>query len=315
MFRRRRFRSSRVRKARRQRFEWILGLWITVFAAIMLLFVQISQIPQLRIDMVDIVGSKAASPHRLFDVVAEELKGRYLYLFPHRNILLYPRASIEDALLEKFLRLKSVDADIVGLNNIRISVVEREAVGVTCQSHFGSPRIEAGLPRPDGAGAEVDFLAEVSDEIGDAETCYYLDENGYIFAQAPVFSGSSLFVYRREGSKSINVGKYFLQPRAFSQLFGLKQGLEELGLSPSALITSIQDTDVYARHFTYQLSGGTELVFSADVEEFETELQNLQAILASSEFEEESGGDISTIEYIDLRFGNKVFYRLERGEE
>ena len=81
--------------------------------------------------------------------------------------MLFSRDRIEITLREQFPRIKTVNVGAVGLNDVGIKVVEREMVGVTC----------------------------VQDEATTSETCYFIDEDGFIFAQAPTFSGDSFFRY------------------------------------------------------------------------------------------------------------------------
>jgi len=283
MFLRRRFRSPQARKTRRQRLVWFILLYLAIFLGIVLLLVQISRLPQMRIDNVSIVGTKATDKVELYSSAVEKLSGKYFYLFPHNNIFLYPREAIESALLKEFPRLKSVDAGIVGRNQIEITVTERDAVGVVCSN------------------------------VSIGQECYFLDDRGFVFAQAPVFSGRGYFVYREDSSRRFKIGSYFLNPTTFTNIQDLKEILERLGLSVESALASGKNTEVFARHITMTLEEGTDIIFSSDVEDSQNELQNLEAILVSSEFEEESAGDIGTIEYIDLRFGNKVYYRLERG--
>lgn len=286
MFRRRRFKSPKIKKARRQRRIRFAILWGIVVLLLTLLSVQISQLSELSIKRVSIVGVQTTSRHDIFEEVTRVLSGRYVYLYPRGNIMLYPRGEIEQALLETFPRLRAVDTDIVSRNEIQVAVIERSPIGIAC--------------------SDPDALEQF---------CYFLDGRGFVFAHAPVFSGTTRFMYQEVGKNDFTIGTHVLEPDVFEQLYELKLGLTRLGLSPAKLVVVREGDNPFAQNFTFVLREGTELIFSIDPTVFETEIQNLQAILASSEYREESGGDIGTIEYIDLRFGNKVFYLLKDGRE
>jgi len=282
MFRLRRFRSSAVRKAHQDRLIKTVSIWSAVAVLSVILLAQISMLPYTRIDFVTFTGIESVDRGDALDVVREAISGRYLFLFLKRNILLYPRGAIERALLEEFPRIKSVDADIFGFKEIQINITERESTGIVC----------------------------IEDK-----SCHYIDELGFIFADAPVFSATRDFIFREEDRKRFLISSYFVPTRVFIEVLSLRDALVGLDLSIMELRTSGRKTEDFARHFTFTLDEGTELIFSVNPEEFEIEIQNLQAILASTEFEEESEGDIGNIEYIDLRFGNKVFYRLSENNE
>jgi len=258
-------------------------LWAAIALGALLLIVQASRLPFLRIERITIAGTEATSKHKIFEAATAVLSGKYLYLFPHNNILIFPRRAVTNTLREKFPRLKDAEVHFIRRGEIEIVVVEREPVGIAC-----SPR----------------SLRGESDDV-----CYFLDATGFMFAPAPVFSGNVLFTYRQDGRRA-TIGTYFLEPRLFREVYRLREVLTEISLSPVALMANTRDADIFARNFTFVLKEGTGLIFSAEPEEFEIGVQNLQTVLVSPEFAEESGGDVGTIEYIDLRFGNKIFYRL-----
>ena len=270
------------------RLAWLATLYLSIAIALVILLAQLSMLPALRVREVDVVGTHATDRQDIFEVAARELSGRYLHLFPRGNIFLFSRNRIERAILEAFPRIRTADVGLARGSRIEVRVTEREAVGVVC-----SPSARAAL----------------------GELCFFLDERGFAFAPAPVFTGDALyFTYREESARRFAVGSYVLTPRLFAEAAGVRRALEDVGLSPVALTVSDADADAFARHLTFTLEEGTDLIFSDEAALIPTELENFRSILVSEGFAEESGGDIGTIEYIDLRFGNKVFYRLERGE-
>lgn len=127
--------------------------------------------------------------------------------------------------------------------------------------------------------------------------CLFLDKKGFAFAPAPNLRGSSMVRYYRSGvvpteKTSYVEAKYFANLQETSTLIG-----QEIGW----LVMTVeidQVNDVYLG-----LKGGGELRFTLN-DPAPTVLANLQAVLSSKEFKIMKP---SEFQYVDLRFGNKVF--------
>jgi len=133
----------------------------------------------------------------------------------------------------------------------------------------------------------------ISDEI---EQCYFLDNTGYIFSKAPYFSGNVFFEFYGH-IKGNPVGAYFLEETNFKKTILLKDGIEDMGLA--VIMFEIVEDDDYIFH----IKDGGKIFFNKN-QEYGTVLDNLDSALE---------GILSLdkkIKYIDLRFGNKVFYKF-----
>ncbi len=133
--------------------------------------------------------------------------------------------------------------------------------------------------------------------------CVFIDSTGYAFGSAPKLSGGAFLRYRTLG-REMKVGS------AMTESAELKTMETFVSLVESNLpfaITQIEiDTagDVY-----YIVSGGGE--FKATLkDDAQKVFDNLVAILRSKEFNTIRPGNF---QYIDLRFGNKVFVNEEVG--
>lgn len=282
MFRRRRFRSPRVREARQRKHIRMLILFVVLVVSIVFMLSQASKLPVFRVETLRITGNKAVSSREIYDTVKDTFSGNHALLFSRRNVFLFSRNTMEQQLLDAFPRLKAVHVEAVGTHKVLIEITERQMVGMAC----------------------ID--AETT------ETCHFVDEDGFIFAAAPTFSGDSFFRYYDMRKKHFSIGTYVMRADEFHQVVGLQGALRELGVVPVSMRIESDNDAEFPENFTFTLTKDTELIFSTDTTKLEEELQNLQTVLLSDAFKEETGGDISAIEYIDLRFGTKVFYRLKR---
>ena len=146
-----------------------------------------------------------------------------------------------------------------------------------------------------------------------------MDEDGYIFDEAPYFSGEVYFKFYgltdvgrpdsgRPTSEDFPLGSYFLKQN-FKQLISFKDILIGIGLKPVALYaTNDGDIQIF-------LSGGTlpttgpQIIFRADAD-FQNVAENLEAALTTEPLQSEFKNKYSSLQYIDLRFGNKVYYKF-----
>ncbi len=130
----------------------------------------------------------------------------------------------------------------------------------------------------------------------ESEKCVFLDQTGYAFAVAPNLSGGSFLRLGKLGVEPVTDVQAFSADR-YEQLKDLIRILED----NNWFIASVE-VDV-ANDAYLTLTEGGELKVTLE-DEPEQIVENLFTVLNSQEF---SGLEVGNFEYIDLRFGNKVF--------
>jgi len=162
---------------------------------------------------------------------------------------------------------------------------------------------DVSVSRTDRTTLSVTFREYVPHALWCAEEastmCLYLTRSGVAFAPAPSLSGSALLRYSTAGREP-QVGERALPRETLARLSTFAR-LLEAGL----------DFRVYAVHRTAEndirvdLHSGGELVLPSEVDP-ENIYTNLESVLAAEEFSDIRDGSFN---YIDLRFGEKVFVR------
>lgn len=127
--------------------------------------------------------------------------------------------------------------------------------------------------------------------------CFFLDETGFIFSEAEgvTLGGGNIFTGGFVGDSP--VGSVLL-PNHFSRVTKLIESVRGLGINVKSL-DILNDTD-----FSITDSEGMQLRVSFSQSNDEI-VSNLKAILGSSAIKDKD------IEYIDLRFGNRVYYKFK----
>lgn len=133
-----------------------------------------------------------------------------------------------------------------------------------------------------------------------SEACWFLDRSGYAFADAPPLSGGSFLRFVRLDEVP-STTKRVASPARFSRAVELTEELATIGWSISHV-----ELDQVGDAFLHVV-GGSELKATLTEPPVDT-VDNFTAILGSEEFSHLAPGNF---QYVDLRFGNKVFVNEE----
>ncbi len=235
-----------------------------------------SYYPRLNIQSIEIKGAKVLSKKELKSFLESKLDDGKLHIFSPRNELLLSRGELASALSARYPRIKSVDIPFTKFKQkMIVNVIEREP-------NFAWCRIEELL---------------VDEEKQETETCYLADSNGYIFAKAAENNNLQKIysaLVREEPLRS---------SIAEENLFNnLKVAINSLDKELSLKILSVEILESDANlHLTDDWFIKIALDSNVDYQ-----VANLKTILDSQELKDAS----SNIEYVDLRFGNRVYYKL-----
>lgn len=128
------------------------------------------------------------------------------------------------------------------------------------------------------------------------DACLFIDRFGYAFAPAPRLTGSALLRYV-VGDEAPALGVSVLDTDLIKETVAFSEALlSELDLH--VVVVEKREDD-----FVYRVALGGEIRTSAVIG-IDASLANLKTVLQSEEFEDLEAG---MFDYIDLRFGNKVF--------
>ncbi|MFA5931878.1 MAG: hypothetical protein WC793_00660 [Candidatus Paceibacterota bacterium] len=250
----------------------LLGFFVVFFLAAYL-----SNLNKVKITEVQISGNSVVDTEMLKSTVEDQIQGKYFWLFSKSNIFLYPQSAIKNVLQDKFKRLKDINLSIKNNHILEVDLTERVAKYTWCG---------ATLPTAD-------------------ETCFFLDDTGYVMDEAPYFSGEVYFKFY--GSTD---GTYFSKQK-FQQLVLFKDVLVSLNIKPVALyVADNGDTEIYLSKGNTALASLPKIIFNIN-SNFQTVAENLEAALNAEPLKTKFSTKYSSLEYIDLRFGNKVYDKFK----
>ncbi len=267
-------RPSPLRTRRRRARAAVFGLILLGLAALAYGIHLVSYISPLSIERITVSGAEKIDPAIIETYIDSQLSDGSFHYFSRRNIFMYPKEVREAGVVTSFPRVKSARLS-------RDGIVSRDLLVA----------IEERMPYALWCRSEED--------------CYALDDTGFIFTASATsthgeYESAYIFTGGVDGGP---IGARFIPGQMPSILALLRVLQQETNLIPSRVdILADQDFNVTLEQgFFVKASFGQEP---------ETLARNLDLVLSSEALRDR----IADIEYIDLRFGNRVYYKM-KGEE
>ena len=104
-------RSPRIEELRRKRQKRNLGLAFLLLLTLFLILIGLSLLSRIRglcINQIEINGNNVIKKNEIETLVSKHLEGKYIYLFPKSNSLIYPRVKIYNDLIYSFPRIEDL---------------------------------------------------------------------------------------------------------------------------------------------------------------------------------------------------------------
>lgn len=306
---------------RRRRKRKIIRLWISffLFCALVALLVWLISLPGMAIKKIVVVGNVNIGSEEVQRVGNSILDTKYLGLFSKRNAFLYPKQKISAALASLYPRISSVDLSTESFEILNIKIKERDAASVWCAA------IQCYLVDENGYifaeyhdASQAAGPGAISSVAGDTQVSTTSEEEA---STSAVIASGDFEEYRNlpklyGGDEMIGpepIGKSIFTPKLYSDIRSAVSELQKNGFS-------IASVHIYSRdEIVFEISGNGKLIFS-DRKPFADSLEDLKSSLKSGVFAGSSSGASSgapvgakapQFEYIDVRFGNKVFYKMQ----
>lgn len=274
--------SPRVQKLRKQKRKQHIIVWSVVFIVLCILvgvFMWGTHTETLRVRDIVVEGTQNVSPKTIRAAVEARVADGRFSLINKNSTLFFPKEQVASALYAQFPRIHTaVVSPQIATRDVHIRVSEREPFAVWC--------------------------APLGD-TEDARECFYIDEAGVVFERAHepyellVVEGSTV------PSEIYPQSEPFLrtvEPEHFKNMNAFIALLTENGFHPQQVVFDGAD-------ITIALMGGYDI--RADITRAgEDSMIALLSILSQKELADAR----AQLLYIDIRFGERVYYKLRESE-
>ena len=292
--------SRPKKKSRRLKTKRKIIFYSTISLLIVLLFsfcLFIAHTKSLAIKDIQIEGIKTINKEEILQKVRESINGKYYYLFPKRNTIIYPKKIIEGKISLNFPQIKEFKIKRDGLNALNISLTERVPDGIWCVNEKSYPSNTATTTSP----------ASLKNKNLPSGACYFLDDTGFIYERAPNFTGSVYFRYygqlatttpHLKTNKTYPYARVYIPEEKYKITRAFAKTIKELDFEVEA-IYKINEEDLSL----VLKSGGN--IYISQKQNLQEAFLNLETVVFSEEFKSKTHRPLN---YIDLRFGKKVYF-------
>jgi len=266
------YRSVRLSQKKKKQFQ-IKFILVFVILIVFIFFLSfLSKNNFLRIKQIKITGNNIIEKNELKEIIDINLSNNYYHLFSKRNILIYPKQSIQKDILKKFPRIKDTNLNLDLPNLLNINITERVPYVLWCKDTATS-------------------------------SCFFADENGYIFSRRDGVVEENFFKYCTNLEVKLSdaqiITNNIFDSNSFNEIDSFVNFVKGLNLDPYKFVEVGNKYEIY-------FAKNSKIIFDKNQNIKET-INNLQSVLNMEEFTDIE--EVKKLEYIDLRFGNKVFYK------
>lgn len=277
----RKFKSKEIIKKRRKLFLKRIYLSFFSFLLIVLVFSFLSFWENINFKNIEVIGEEEISEKEVLTVIEKHLEGKYIYLFSKKNIFIYPKEKIISELKNEFLKIDKLSIYRKDWTTLVVDFTERKPFALYCQNE------------------EIE-----NDGILDKkENCFLMDKDGFIYDEALNFTKNVYFKYEEEK----NLGKEKILASVF--LENEKEFFEKINL----FVRFLKDINVDVYHLYIKGNDDCKLFFNNNAYLMFDKKQDLNFLLENLKTVLISLGDLEgkEFDYIDLRFGNKIYYKFK----
>lgn len=236
--------------------------------------------PFLKINRVVVTDTQVVDPQAVGVLVAKIVDQRAFLIFPRNHLLWYPAEEITTSLKGEFPRILGVKLTADFNHDLIIEVRERTPLLLFC------------------TGGEND--------------CYFVDETGLAYTQAPFFSPGVFLTWQASTTDQtvpFRVGEATVVRRLLDSQILLERALEQVWGRRFRLVEveSLPDGDfAFTVSPRYRVASSSKWRVLIDAERSPVDLA-ANFFTALSVMADRSA--TATLQYVDLRFGEKVFYK------
>ncbi len=218
---------------------------------------------------IKINGNETVSSKSIESVAFNRMSRLRAYTLYAGTILTYDKSDIIESLKYEYPQLKYININSRDIKTLNITVKEREPIALWC----------------------------INQEI----ECYLMDDTGYIYDEVmDLKSYSNLVIYK---SETLNLTlRNTLLPSAFLQINDFLNTIKDFGIQ----VTQVEINEEDNEFFVY--SSGHPVLRIRLNGDLTQVASYIEATLNAPDYLNYANS-VEKVEYIDLRFGNRIFYK------
>ena len=260
---------------KRKTIPWTLPAVIAGAALLIMVgIVYLIRLPAMQIRDVAVTGTKTLDEQGVRERIILALAGARALIFPRSSFFLADAHEIAYGLRHDFPRIRDIAIAKKFPDKLDVTITERVFWGVFCNGRAGSS----------------------------TAACVYIDSDGIAYEYALEPQGKLIISIQSDGAGDIALGAPVIDPAIMGRIRGLAEKI------PVAIGSAVVDFELHTRvpsEIRAIAADGVMMIFKRE-DDYAATLGVLKRVL-DGEIKDRR----SRLDYIDLRFGNKVFYKLK----
>lgn len=328
-----RFHTERSLKNKKKRYYIKIGLIVLLFISILTGLSFWSGHHSMQIMTVEVSGTNRIDNTEIQNIVFENIKGKRFFIFSGSNTFLIKDRKIQKIITDSHHSIYKTKIKHDGLHTLSVEISEHEPVALWCRE-LGGPEIipvpqEESGETADDSGADGESFAtngdEATNETEKTESepspeqalelniatnqrsivwndCFYLNKKGVVFSEQEPGDTETYVQYAGNNSTTTEpIGLQYVDVDFFKHLQSLITRIKE-DIAVNIVRVISHDGETYVL-----FSDDGQQIFVDLYDDLEEVLQNLETLFKQENFNE---AQFENIQYIDMRFGNRVYYKL-----
>ena len=271
--------SDKYIKKRRKQGIILSILIVVVIGSFLSTLAFLSRAKFFHIDTVVVMGTVLVPRTSIESIVASEIGGSYMHLFAKDNIFLYPSDNIREDITHDLPPVSQVSFKRNGFHELDVTVTERKASGQSCDSTTGD--------------------------------CYFIDEQGFVYAKAPQFSPGVYITYA-SASTTPTLGTYLAGPEYFEPAHQAINFFSSMGLTVHGITIPNSHMPISAQNDDYSIALKNPTIGTTTTDivvYFNTSAPLDRSFTYFTAFwNHETNKNFKTI---DLRYGKDIVYTMQ----
>ena len=284
--------ESKLRARRRKQRALLIYISIVLAIAAITGVVFLLRADFMRIHTITVSGNTTVPTADITQRVSETISGNTLFVLPKDDILLYSKRSIVETIYQAFPAVRSVSVEATSFSSIAVKIQEQQPAAEWCG---------ATAPVFSSSASSVASSTSIN-----AVNCFLMNSDGLVYAPAPQFSQDPyLPFYGVLTGGGAPLPQQFLSPAAVHSLLALIPAISQEVNGAHVRAVAIRTDEVDAEATVYFSNGFSVLFLLKD--DAGVVLDHFTSALSSSAFQGHTPADF---EYLDLRFGDTLYYKL-----
>ncbi|MCC7469766.1 MAG: hypothetical protein IT284_01350 [Bacteroidetes bacterium] len=267
-----------------RKFLWFIFILVVLFFALGI----VSSIPKFVINNVVTDGSAVIDDDEIKEKTLVYLGGKNALVYARGNIFLFSKRDIIDFVKDVFPRIYEVHLVEREGQTLKLSIEERDASYLWC-----------GKEAP-----------TISNEFVKNDDCYFIDQKGFIFDEAPFFTNGVYFIVYGGVNSETPIGETVHLENSMENFMGVVNTLSSLGLPAHSLVINKDGQNEILLDIQTTTGEYAKVIFN-ETESFDILKTKLISSLSEKEFVQDFTLHKDRLEYIDTRFANRVLYRFK----